>query len=128
MALTPLQRLQKFGVSGEPLPVTQLLVLPIKHPASQARSVLFINEKTKTFVAANIYKDPRLGWRLGEQFNPAAVTRPLPAKDDKHWKRWEARGYKPAKTSELDVAVKVAAKPRKKKEANHSPELAGAAN
>lgn len=97
------EKLLKFGKRGEPIPVTQLLQLPIEHPLP-ARALLFINKKAGTYIAANVYRDKKLGWRLGASFDPALVVRPLPSVNDKRWEEWEDRGYRMAKVSQFDVA------------------------
>jgi hypothetical protein len=102
------QTRQKFGISGDPIPATSVLVKEMD--ASQfgdkaSYALIAINEVEGTFTAANVY-----GGNLGRNYDPSAYTHDLPSEGEREaWDKTKAKkGYEPGNVEDFDVLVAVA--------------------
>lgn len=111
---------KKFGVLGQPIPATRVLVKPLDPEhfgGGNPQAIIAINDEEGTFTSANVYGE-KGDFRLGKGYDPESMTHPLPAEGDPKWKAWSKRGYSEGKVSDLDIleSVKVKAKAKSSKE------------
>ncbi|MBT7402109.1 MAG: hypothetical protein HN774_13145 [Bacteroidetes Order II. Incertae sedis bacterium] len=109
--MTKKETRRKFGLSGAQIPATRLLVRELDHDfGTPAHACLAINDSEGTFTSFNSY-GPAGDKRLGRNYDAEGMTHPLPAEGDEKWKKWNKRGYEPAKkAADWDVVKMTAPK------------------
>ncbi len=99
---------RKYGLAGGPIPATRLMVRELDHDfGTPAHACLAINDVEGTFTSFNSY-GPAGDKHLGRNYDAEGMTHPLPAEGDEKWKKWNKKGYEPAKSpAEWDVVTMV---------------------
>ena len=119
MPTTPAQR-RKYGFEGAPLTATRVLVkeMPGTFGGHVAHALLAIDDVNGTITSCNVYGGKE-DQHLGEKYNRAEMTRPLPAKGDSKWKKYASKGYTDGNVSHWSVLEDV----NEKVEAEEAPQI-----
>jgi len=103
MALTKAQMRKKYGLDGQPIKATRVLIRKLDYDFGMpAHAILAINDQAGTFTAANVYGYTSDG-HLGKNYDAEGMTHPLPEPSSDKWKKWRKRGYEEGRVTDFDV-------------------------